>query len=706
MSVLASSVSTVIVFQRGAVVTRVAHARPRAGSVVLGGLPLCLDDESVRIELGPAAAAAGWSVTDVQVEVDAPMQEEVAEPKDDAALAEANDASDRAKRRFEETLASIDALRAVEFRPRVSEDKDRRPAHDPTQGRLDWLALRSETLAKLQAKLAQQRTAVEHAQEARQVAMDDRRAASSDRDPRRFEPRKQVTLRMAEGAAVEDVSIELTYRVPGARWAPSYTLRIESDAQAKLELRAVVAQQTGEDWSGATLTVSTASWQAWHELPRLDALRVGRSQTPVARAGWREPPPDPEGMYADHDRVVATLEASSSYGSMMAGGAAPTPKQRSPARRPRPAMAPPAPQEMSAPQPSPMPASFGGAPMPPPGAAPARARMSNKKLGAMQRSSAGMMDSGADDELEESDAFMDESPEPAPEPGEPQVGLARSWFDYGRLRLPMPWESGRGRLRRVSVLSSAGAEPESLAELVSLATERAGGFSCSPPAGHDWVEARVGHAYAYVCDASINIPSDGQAHVVSVLEASVETSRTHVCVPGVSADVFRALAARSPLSLPLPAGPIDVYERDTFLLTASLEATGAGARFEVGLGVEQAIKVARNVSFSEDSEGLIKKHNAYTHRIVIDVQNLLSVPASVELRERVPVAASDEEDIEVSESTVEPPWDHYKPKDDPLDGGRRWRIDVPAGEKTSLAATWTVRVPGGSELVGGNRRDA
>lgn len=682
-------------------VTRVARAQSRGGAVVLGGLPLCLDDESVRIELGPAAVAAGWSVTDVQVEVDAPVQEEVAEPKDDAALAEAHDAHDRAKRRLEETLASIEALRSVELRPRVSDHKDRRPTHDPTQGRLDWLAMRSETLAELQATVAKQRIAVEQAEEARRVALDDRRAASSDRDPRRFEPRKQVTLSMAEGAEVEDVSIELTYRVPGARWAPSYTLRIENDAQAKLELRAVVAQQTGEDWSGATLTVSTASWQAWHDLPRLDALRVGRSQAPVTRAGWRDPPPNPEGMYADHDRVVATLEPPS-YGSVMAGSAAPMPKKRPP---PRPAMAPPVPQGMSAPEPLPMQSGFGGAPMPPPAAAPARARMA-KKLGAVQRSSARMMDELSDDELEESDAFMDGSPEPAPEPDEPQVGLSRSWFDYGRLRLPMPWESGRGRLRRVAVLSEGGAESEPLAELVSMATARAGCVSCSPPAGHDWVQARVGHAYAYVCDASINIPSDGQAHVVSVLEASVETSRTHVCVPGVSADVFRTLAARSPLSRPLPAGPIDIYERDTFLLTGSLDATGAGARFEVGLGVEQAIKVARNVRFSEDSEGLIKKHNAYTHGIVIDVQNLLSVPASVELRERVPVAASNEEDIEVSESDVDPPWDHYKPKDDPLEGGRRWRIDVPAGEKMSLAATWTVRVPGGSELVGGNRRDA
>ncbi len=226
------------------------------------------------------------------------------------------------------------------------------------------------------------------------------------------------------------------------------------------------------------------------------------------------------------------------------------------------------------------------------------------------------------------------------------------------------------------------------------------------PDGHAWISARSSHAYAYVCDAAVDIPSDGQGHVVTVLDLAVETSRHYVCVPGISAEVFRTLAARNPLEQPLPAGPLDVYEQDAFMLSGSVEATGAGGRFEVGLGVEQSIKVARNVTFSEESEGLLKKQNAYTHDVHVDVRNLLPTSATVELRERVPVPASDESDVTVAEVKIDPPWDDYAPTDDPLEGGRRWRIDVPPGEKRSVCATWTVRVPGGSELVGGNRRDS
>jgi hypothetical protein len=708
MGALESSIDAVLVFQRGAVITRVATAVSAEGEFAFEGLPLSLDDESVRLKLDGAAAAGGWSVADVQVEVDAPVREPTPEPDDDAAFEAATDARDRANAHLEATRASIESLRAVALQGRLSEDKERRPALDPTQGRLAWLELQRDALSSLHQTLEAQRVVLDDAEQALQALRDARAARSSDRDARAYEPRKRVVLRLRAGTPVDAVHVSVTYRVPGARWAPSYVLRLDTETGGTLVLRAVVAQRTGEDWTGARVTVSTASWQAWHDLPRLDALRVGRRQPAPSRAGWREPPPNPEGLYADYDRFIARLPPPATPASVVAtaddrlgpmGGAAAVPERPKARPKAKKAAAPPPP-----PAGPPMPQSM---PMPASAAAPMRASAVAESKGGFgfrgrARGGDALTSTGAflAEDLADADAF-DEPPEPPP----PEHGLGRQWFDYGRLRLPLPHESGRGRLQRVSMVTSGDADR--LAPIVTRARREANRIDNDAlPPGHTWVDASVGHAYAYACEAQIDIPSDGQAHVVNVLDASLETSRKYVCVPRISPDVFRTLAARNPLEVPLPGGPLDVYERDAFLLSGTIESTGALGRFEVGLGVEQAIKVARNVAFSEDSEGLLKRSNTYAHAITVDVQNLLSKPASVEIRERVPVPAADEADVEVEETEVEPPWDRYEPKDDPLEGGRRWRIEVPAGEKTTLRTTYTVRVPGGSELVGGNRRDA
>src|SRR5690606_20193612 len=73
-------------------------------------------------------------------------------------------------------------------------------------------------------------------------------------------------------------------------------------ARARLELRAVVGQATGEDWQGVRLRLSTACKDAWTELPELHAQRIGRTQPEPAKSGWRPPPVGAAELYADYDR--------------------------------------------------------------------------------------------------------------------------------------------------------------------------------------------------------------------------------------------------------------------------------------------------------------------------------------------------------------------------------------------------------------------
>ena len=177
-------------------------------------------------------------------------------------------------------------------------------------------------------------------------------------------------------------------------------------------------------------------------------------------------------------------------------------------------------------------------------------------------------------------------------------------------------------------------------------------------------------------------------------------------VPRETQDVFRIVALRNPLAAPILPGPADVYVDGRFLLTSDLELVPQGGRIELGLGVEQAIKIARNVRFEEDTSGLIKRQHDLVHTIEIEIVNHLAQPAELEIRERVPVTAPREEDVAVTERKIEPPWEDWEPKTRDLEGGKRWCVEVPAGGRTELRATWVVAIPSGWELRGGNRREA
>ncbi len=65
-----------------------------------------------------------------------------------------------------------------------------------------------------------------------------------------------------------EVEIELTYVVPNASWTPLYDIRLRGE-QLELTYLAEVQQNTGEDWHGVNLTLSTARPTLATQLPIL-----------------------------------------------------------------------------------------------------------------------------------------------------------------------------------------------------------------------------------------------------------------------------------------------------------------------------------------------------------------------------------------------------------------------------------------------------
>lgn len=75
-------------------------------------------------------------------------------------------------------------------------------------------------------------------------------------------------------AAGEHATVSLTYVVGGAGWTPAYEARADGETSVTLATYATVAQSTGEGWSGAKLTLSTAAPESDATPPTLSALRV------------------------------------------------------------------------------------------------------------------------------------------------------------------------------------------------------------------------------------------------------------------------------------------------------------------------------------------------------------------------------------------------------------------------------------------------
>jgi hypothetical protein len=721
-------------------------------SFELRGLPLELVDSSVRVSVEAASGdGSECTVLDLHVALN------VESPTEEVALEEVErfkglrrklDGMQRKRELLEqeadELLKMIPELPPPPKRP----DQDRFSSDNPLPAWLRMVTFFQERAATLQGQAREMQRRMREVGDQVKQARDQLDRLSSDKLSK-LRISKKVRLRLAR--RVESPRrVRLSYQVPGARWFPSYELRVDGeDARAELVMTALVAQVTGEDWSGVSLSLSTADLHRRSDLPTLGAWRIGRARPAERQRAWRELPEDLPQLFSDYDRdlppepgppgrELAVLTGKRDQRESLEGMIAETLADIGP-RKPRPQ--PPPPPEPEADEDDFSPAeitrenleeaialeeAFEDEPTPPeetqlfeaaavshraaakempppasmPAPAPEAARMKQSK-----RRSTGVSAASPKQEYSAGGA-------PAFGRGETSLVPADELLAFDGLVLATGREQGRGMLRPMQqqeMLTPDQRGPEVL-EAISRTRRRTKRrlqeIRVLPlPGGVREVTESTGHfAYRYQTAAPVDLPGDGALHRVGILRQQVGMEQVYRVVPQADTSVFRLAKVKNPLSQPLLAGPMDVFWGNDFLVTATLETTAPGATIEAGLGVEPRVKVVRNVRHSQHEEGLISSSTVYEDQIRIEVQSALRRPALIEVIERVPV--TEERKVEVKPLQEKPAAEEYDQSDreQPIRGGRRWKLRLEPGERAECQLSYSVTLPASSEIVGGGRR--
>ncbi|MFE4215820.1 DUF4139 domain-containing protein [Streptomyces sp. NPDC056844] len=666
-----STLDSVVVYEQGALCRRVAKGSvPPDGRVRVTGLPRSLDPGSLRARI---LGVHGVRVGEARVEVEAEPLGAQAPEGLRSRVERLREEYAAAQGRRDHQLSLIEEIRALRPVPpaRRREDGHRRTPVDA------WLELGGfvdERLTVLHTRLVELEVALRSAEHELGVAEDELARASTDVPSAHVETTVCAVLTVDVSGAEDpagEVGIELEYGVPGAVWVPAYRLAYrQGEGGGRLVLRASVAQRTGEDWTGVAVGLATADLRRGTGLPKLRSIRIGRSQPASAPSGWREPPADLADLFTGYD---AARPRPATAAVPVAGAAGPLP--------PPP---PPSPVAYGAPPVGGLPAPGGASPEAFGGRMPAPAQPARARRGAAPSPAPAAAAPSA----------PGGAPPPAQPPGPPQPSGAE--LDYAALVLSGPDERGdrRGRLFPGASFDPVAVEYRRRAESVAAL----------PLPGHAVRPRESAGSFDHRFDAAarVDIPSDGTWHTVSVGEVAVGMHTEYLCVPSVEQTVYATLVLSNSTDQALLAGPVEVTVDDDFLLTAALPTLAPGGVRRVGLGPAEGIRVTRRTNLHESTSGLRNSTTVLDHRVHVELANRLTRPATVEVRERVPVTS--EPDVRIEERA-----DWTAPGEGPgpdrhAPGTRVWRVDLPAGGTAVLDGGYEIRMPAGKAVVGGNRR--
>jgi uncharacterized protein (TIGR02231 family) len=210
------------------------------------------------------------------------------------------------------------------------------------------------------------------------------------------------------------------------------------------------------------------------------------------------------------------------------------------------------------------------------------------------------------------------------------------------------------------------------------------------------LSADVGEAGAglvYRIPRPLAVPSDGNPHKTSIASIELDAALDHLAVPALAPEAYlRATVTNSSKLLLLP-GPARIFHDGQFVGETEIETIASGEEFELQLGVDDQIRVERELRRRSTSKAVLGGSRTIDIAYEITVENHRAAKARISVKDHIPVSADGDIKVRLRETSPDPA--------ERTDLGElTWKLELDPGKTGSIKYRFTVEHPAGVALSG------
>lgn len=460
----------------------------------------------------------------------------------------------------------------------------------------------------------------------------------------------------------------LSYMAYRARWQPTYDIQLQPAAnRVELSLAGLVSQETGEDWSDAALTLSTAVPATATQMPRLLSWKLGERErfipTPAPQREAAPPPPHAPRpvLLADADpgealrrRLLQRLGMAADAGEVEGM------VTRMPAR-PEPVVTMDATTKTIE-----------------------RRPVMKEEAKAGGKRAYDFDEDQVEGELVRPDGeFVSTAPAaPAPEePAPPPQPIMAQSADRDI--------SAKRRYIRVS--GSVPGYGASAANVIGVGLAPPPRYV--PPSYDPSLPASLAGGYDLVFPGLYRdtVKSGQGSRRVALLSRTFPVAVSRKLMPAIAPEAFLVAEIRNPGNEPLPGGRAQLFVGADPAGVAQLKLIAPGEVFTLPLGLDRAIRPVRNVNVTTVEKGLINKDEISEYVVTTEVTNPYRMPIDVKLHDQIPIVG--DKNVEIRLVRTDP-----QAKLDDKKGSLDWRLTIAPGAKIVTTFVYTLKRPKGYRL--------
>ena len=190
-----------------------------------------------------------------------------------------------------------------------------------------------------------------------------------------------------------------------------------------------------------------------------------------------------------------------------------------------------------------------------------------------------------------------------------------------------------------------------------------------------------------------NIPSDGNPHKATIFNDRFPCQFEYIAMPRlVSFAYLQAKAKNRTDGATLLSGKANIFRDDVFVGTSNLENTAPGQEFKLNLGIDEGIKIDRELSERQVDKTFLAGNRRITYAYRLKITNLLNSINHIQINDQIPHSRTEQIKIKLLK---------ISPQIQPGELGRLvWELDLPANGQTEINYQFSIEHPEGIQVQG------
>ncbi len=163
--------------------------------------------------------------------------------------------------------------------------------------------------------------------------------------------------------------------------------------------------------------------------------------------------------------------------------------------------------------------------------------------------------------------------------------------------------------------------------------------------------SKEGSTVSFQVGGNTNIPSDGTPHKVTIFSDNYPSKPEYIAIPHlVSFAYLQAIVTNPTTGATLLPGKANIFRDNTFVGNVQLENVSPGEEFKLNLGIDERLKIERELVERQVDKKLIgnQRRTTYAYRLILT--NLQQVPAKLTLKEQLPVSRKEQIKVRLAQT--------------------------------------------------------